>query len=155
MLISIFYKAIFGAVRQTVKAAQAYREAPEQIDSLLNDLADAEIIIRTVESSLQDHSNTTRIPQEQLKRVCNNLEKSKDALLELEVLIRMQVNQTGSTPKYRHVAWLMAKKKAAKLKRKLENVCDELRSSLGEFKTLVKQDRFMLASSTPLIKLIR
>ena len=102
---------------------------------MLNDLADAEILNRTVESSLQNQSHAIQIPQDQLERICNNLAKSKEALLEFEVLIRMQLDRTGPTPKYKHAAWMMAKKKATKLKRKLENVCDELRSSLGEFKT--------------------
>ena len=93
-------------------------------------------MVRTVESSLQNQSNLVKIPQDQLERVCKKLAKSKETLVELEVLVRTQIDERGSMPMYKRAVWSIAKSKAAKVKRKLDTVCDELRNALGQFKTL-------------------
>ena len=125
-------KAIFTAINQIVQATKAFRDALEQMDSLLNDLADTEVTVRTVESSLENPSNVVRLADDQLARVHRKLAKSKKTLAELEVIVRMQVGETGSMPEHKRAAWLMAKNKAAKVKRKLDTVYDDLRCALGQ-----------------------
>jgi hypothetical protein len=116
--------------------AKTVYNAPEQMDSLLNDLADAEVMIRTVESSLKNNQNMAGIPEDQLARVCSKLEKAKGCLQEFHSLIQMRISESSSNSKtYKRTAWLLAKSKLIKMKEKLEDVLNELRRSLGQLKT--------------------
>jgi hypothetical protein len=116
--------------------AKKIYNAPEQIDSLLNDLADAGVMILTVESSLQNNKTMAGIPEDQLARVCSKLEKAKEYLQEFHLLIQSRIPESRmNSKKYKGTSWLLAKSKLTKMKEKLENVLNELCQSLGQFKT--------------------
>ena len=128
------------AVKQDIEAIKAFHDAPEQIDSILDDLADTEVMVRTVESSLETNSNQVQVPQKQLEHIWKELAESKEDLLELEVLIRIQIKERRSIGILDHAAWLVVKDKAANAKKKLNTVCEKLLGALGQMKTSVREN---------------
>ena len=126
-------------MHKALKTAKSLYEAPEQLDSMLNDLTDSEIIVRNVEVSLRDQGHTERIPRYLRNAVCTKLQKARDILLELEVLTHIHFSDGGSVIKVKRVAWTLAKSKLEKLKKKLESVCEDLREVMGEYRTYVTQ----------------
>ena len=131
-------QAILGVVHKAIKTARSLYEAPEQLDSLLNDLTDCEIIVRNVEGSLQNQEHTERIPELLRDRVYTKLKKAKDVLLELEVFTHIHFTDERSTGKIKRVAWALAKGKVEKLKKKLESICEDLRDVMGEYRTYAR-----------------
>ncbi|KAF2230896.1 ankyrin [Viridothelium virens] len=130
---------IITAVRGAVTAARILYEAPEQVDSLLNDLTECEILIRTVGTTLQDkaasETASNRIPLNERERLSNKLKRTTDLSEELRLLINTQISRSGLSTKVKRTSWVVAKRKVSKLKRKLEGVCEGLRVALGEYKT--------------------
>ncbi|KAI1173300.1 ankyrin repeat-containing domain protein [Nemania sp. FL0916] len=126
--------AILGAVRASVKVAQSIYDAPEQIDSIMNDLTDAEILVRTVETTLTHHANVQAkdgFSKDQRDDISQKLSTVKEVLSELERLIHLQGKRDG---KYRRVAWTLAKSKTLKLRQKLQGLCEGLRQQLGNLR---------------------
>ncbi|KAI9657314.1 MAG: hypothetical protein M1821_002994 [Bathelium mastoideum] len=127
--------AIISAVQGTVQAARTLYEAPEQVDSLLNDLTECEILVRTVGTTLQDKVAHARMPQMERERLSSKLERATSVLEELRILISAQLSGSGPLTKVKRSSWVLAKRKALKLKHKLEAVCIALREALGEYKS--------------------
>ena len=132
-------------MHKSVKAAKTLYDAPEQLDSLLNDLTDSEIIIRNVESSLADRQSASRIPKLQLDHATDKLATANGVLLELKDFIQKHMLQQGSAVKVKRAAWAIAKGRIAKLKKKLESVCDDLHEALGEMRSYDRLAKYALS----------
>lgn len=124
-----------GTARKTIKTVNAFRAVPEQLDSLLNDLTDAELLIKTVESSLEA-SKDQELPAYLRDQVNEKLEGAKLQLLDILELLRKFGTRSGRPlPDFKNAAhWVVAKGKVERLKERLESVCESLRASLNDFK---------------------
>ena len=108
--------------------------APEQQDSLLNDITEAELLLRNVAATLQDCDQRSKLPGPESERVCSKLQEARDQLVDLQKAVEF-LKPSGGHRLKRSALWTLAKGKIERCRGRLEAVLEDLRQSLGQYKT--------------------
>lgn len=125
---------MIGTVRTSIRVVKKFLEAPEQLDALFNDLTDARLLVKIVESTLKSHQQKT-LPKELCEQVCIKLEDARQQLYQLSSLVQQVHPNVDHGARIKQSAhWILAKGKIERMKSKFESVCETLRLSLGDYK---------------------
>jgi hypothetical protein len=126
--------AILQVVTHVAKAAKSYYHAPQGLESLLNDLADSQIIVQSIDDSIRNYKDAPRTPKDQLEGLASKLQAVKILVLELEQLAHIQLTKPSLTIKVNRASWTIAKTKVARLRNELRAAREDIRERLGLLK---------------------
>lgn len=121
-------------VMNVAKVAKSWYLAPEGLESLLNDLADSQIIVQSIDDSIRNYKDVPRTPQDELEGLTSKLQAVKILVLELEQLAHNHLTKPSPTIKVNRTSWTIAKTKVAKLRNELKTTRDDIRERLGLLK---------------------
>lgn len=125
--------AIITVVSASFKGAARLYSAPGAIESVLNDLADTQVILKSIEDGLVQYTASSRCDQLKLQELGKRLLHAKSIVQELSKSIQLDTLQTKpGTPSARW-AWLRAKSKVVKVKRRVEAISTEIVRLQGSF----------------------
>lgn len=125
--------AIISVVSASVKGAKRLYSAPGEIESILNDLADTQVNLKSIEDGLLQYKTSPRCDQRQYQDLGKKLLLAKATVQELLSSIRLDsVHASPGTASARW-AWVRAKGKVQKLKRKVELIRAEIARMQGSF----------------------
>ena len=141
--------AILQVVTNVAKAAKRYYHAPEGLASLLNDLADSQIIVQSIDDSIRNYKDAPGTPKDQLEGLASKLQAVKTLVLELGQLAYMRLTKPSPTIKVNRASWTIAKTKVTRLRNELRAGHEDIREHLGLLKLYGYPCRLCLILQSP------
>lgn len=124
-----------AAAAGTVKTGKSLYDAPGELESLLNDLADSQVLLQSVKESIQESQSCPNSRPLQSQKLSEKLTKAEAIVMELVRMINEDLTSAKASDrsKVKRTAWMRAKARIGKLKSKLQNIHGSLEVDLGRF----------------------
>jgi DNA repair ATPase RecN len=125
--------AIITVISTSFKGAAGLYSAPGDIESVLNDLADTQVILKSIEDGLLQYTASPRCDEQRLQELSKRLLQVRAMVQELSKSIKLDtLRAKPGTPSARW-AWLRAKSKVLKVKHKVDTISAEIVRLQGSF----------------------
>ena len=112
-----------GTVGKGLQKVRQLRKAPETLLQLNNEITDLYLLVRAVDDLYRQHDDSTSVSQQEV--VCAVLERTKSAVLELEMVIAYRLTkETGRGNEIDLFAW--ARASHSKMKNTIRNIRSNL-----------------------------
>ena len=131
--ITVSIVTLIGAITTTVKTTKSLYSIPGEVDSLLNDLADSQVMLGSVEDCLQGHQGAAPILHNQMQELREDLLGARTLVQSLSIILQGDLSAAQGGYKIGRYAWLRAKRKIRELKDKLERIRQRLQHRLHRF----------------------
>ena len=112
---------VTGKVIKGIRSLKALRDAPRELDDLLDEVSQFETIIRAVQNASQDTGSDLK----------GLIETAQRILTELESLIEHKLTEVGTSKKVDRWQWIRSPKDVKRLRGRLQDVTGNLVALLG------------------------
>jgi hypothetical protein len=129
--------AIITLVTASLKGLDRLHAAPGEIESILNDLVDTQVILKSIDDGLLQYKNGPRCDQRQYDELGTKLLVAHAIVKELRNSIAPHYIRSNGRTVGARVAWLKMKGKAQKLRDKVNSIRAEISRIQGSFERCV------------------
>ena len=129
--------AVVGAIEgvsKTLAKIRTLRNAPSELQALVNEVSDLRIIVGDVENYTSRNTNQLQAPHDQLKNMSILVARAKDCILELDMLIHSRLLRPGAQER---------KEKAIKVSRR---EWAQARGTIERFRQTLRDIRLNIAT---------